>query len=92
VGKIADATVLSGSTVTAGHGTAPVVGIGTDSHSSRLTEEAGAWREALISTLASASSVIPQGLILMISISFALAAAKRARSPTVPLHSTVSIP
>ena len=40
----------------------------------------GQWREALIGTVASASSVIPQGLILIISISFALAAAKLARS------------
>ena len=129
VGKIADATVLSGSAVAAGHGTARVVRVGTDSYSSRLTEEAkrfslvnselrnaanrvvrwvswalaplillvfnaqmlaaggweaaiqaGRWRGALIGTVASASSVIPQGLILMISISFTLAAAKLARS------------
>jgi cation-transporting ATPase E len=42
--------------------------------------QSGRWREALIGTVASAASVIPQGLILIISISFALAAAKLARS------------
>lgn len=122
-------TVLSGSAVAGGHGTARVVRVGADSYSSRLTAEAkrfslvnselrnaanrivrwvswgltplillvfnaqihavggwdvalqsGRWREALVGTVASASSVIPQGLILMISISFALAAAKLARS------------
>jgi cation-transporting ATPase E len=129
VGKRADDTVLSGSAVAAGHGTARVVRVGADSYTSRLTAEAkrfslvnselrnaanrivrwvswglapliilvmnaqmqaaggwdaairsGHWREALIGTVASASSVIPQGLILMISISFALAAAKLAQS------------
>jgi cation-transporting ATPase E len=129
VGKVADDTVLSGSAVAAGHGTARVVRVGADSYSSRLVAEAkrfslvnselrtaanrivrwvswglapliilvlnaqmnaaggwdaaiqsGRWREALIGTVSSASSVIPQGLILMISISFALAAAKLARS------------
>ena len=129
VAKAAGDTVLSGSAVAAGHGTARVVRVGADSYSSRLTAEAkrfslvnselrnaakrivlwvswglaplillvftaqmhaaggwdaaiesGRWREALIGTVASASSVIPQGLILMISISFALAAAKLARS------------
>ncbi|QNE47251.1 HAD-IC family P-type ATPase [Glaciihabitans sp. INWT7] len=129
VGKRADDTVLSGSAVAAGHGTARVVRVGADSYTSRLTAEAkrfslvnselrnaanrivrwvswglapliilvmnaqmhaaggwdtairsGHWRDALIGTVASASSVIPQGLILMISISFALAAAKLAQS------------
>ena len=42
--------------------------------------KSGRWRDALIGTVASAASVIPQGLILMISISFALAAARLARS------------
>lgn len=129
VGKAVQTTVLSGSAVAAGHGTARVTQVGVDSYSSRLTAEAkrfslvnselrnaanrivrwvswglaplillvlnaqmhaaggwdaalhsGRWREALIGTAASAASVIPQGLILMISISFALAAAKLARS------------
>ena len=129
VAKSQRTSVLSGSTVAAGHGTARVTQVGPDSYSSRLTAEAkrfslvnselrnaanrivrwvswglapliilvlnaqvhavggwdamlrsGHWREVLIGTVASAASVIPQGLILMISISFALAAAKLARS------------
>ena len=129
VGKAVRTSVLSGSAVAAGHGTARVTQVGADSYSSRLTAEAkrfslvnselrnaanrivrwvswglapliilvlnaqmqaaggwdamlqsGRWREVLIGTVASAASVIPQGLILMISISFALAAAKLARS------------
>ncbi|MHC5795747.1 HAD-IC family P-type ATPase [Lacisediminihabitans sp. FW035] len=128
-GKSVRDTVLSGSAVAGGHGTARVVRVGADSYSSRLTVEAkrfslvnselrnaadrivrwvswglaplillvlnaqmhaaggwdaalhsGRWREALVGTVASAASVIPQGLILMISIAFALAAAKLARS------------
>ncbi len=129
VGKAVRDSVLSGSAVAAGHGTARVTQVGAASYSSRLTAEAkrfslvnselrnaanrivrwvswalapliilvlnaqmhaagawdavlqsGRWREVLIGTVASAASVIPQGLILMISISFALAAAKLARS------------
>ena len=129
VGKAVRDSVLSGSAVAAGHGTARVTQVGAASYSSRLAAEAkrfslvnselrnaanrivrwvswalapliilvlnaqmhaaggwdavlqsGRWREVLIGTVASAASVIPQGLILMISISFALAAAKLARS------------
>ena len=39
----------------------------------------GSWRHALVGTVASAASVIPQGLILMTSLAFALAAVKLAR-------------
>jgi cation-transporting ATPase E len=42
--------------------------------------ESGGWRQALIGTVSSAASVIPQGLVLMTSIAFTLAAAKLARS------------
>ncbi|MBB5512531.1 cation-transporting ATPase E [Neomicrococcus aestuarii] len=39
----------------------------------------GAWRDALISSVASIAAMIPQGLALMTTISFALAALKLAR-------------
>jgi cation-transporting ATPase E len=40
----------------------------------------GTWREALVGTVSSAASIIPQGLVLMTSIAFTLAAAKLART------------
>ncbi len=40
----------------------------------------GTWREALVGTVSSAASIIPQGLVLMTSIAFTLAAAKLGRS------------
>lgn len=39
----------------------------------------GAWRDALISSVASIAAMIPQGLALMTTISFAMAALKLAR-------------
>ncbi|WP_150460990.1 HAD-IC family P-type ATPase [Nesterenkonia ebinurensis] len=41
--------------------------------------ETGAWREALVTAVASVTAMIPQGLALMTTISFAVAAVKLAK-------------
>lgn len=120
--------MLSGSSILSGNGLYRVTEAGSDSHASRITNEArlfsqinselraglnkvvkwisigiapimaivlngqmvarggwdaalssGAWRDALISSVASIAAMIPQGLALMTTISFALAALKLAR-------------
>ncbi|WP_237224253.1 HAD-IC family P-type ATPase [Rothia nasisuis] len=42
--------------------------------------ESGAWRDALITSVSSVASMIPQGLALMTTISFAVASVKLART------------
>ena len=46
----------------------------------QLALESGSWRPALITAVSSVASMVPQGLALMTTISFALASLKLARS------------
>ena len=46
----------------------------------QLALDSGAWRDALITSVSSVASMIPQGLALMTTISFAVASVKLART------------